>query len=215
MDNQTREARKMTKELPFKERFINFWFYNKWIVLGIVFAIAVVVFTVYEVNNIQDYDALVAVYTGDAMTEETAWKLETALTPYCNDVNEDGLVTLSVTPISGSRKNGSEEAVAVETRIMSELNSGSNDIYIVDQEYLDFLMDDVYAECFSVVYPLNENEAFMQELGVSGELYLLVRDFYDSHQGNADKRAAYNNAIAIYQGISGNDVSEDSGDVND
>lgn len=203
MDNQAREAREMTKQLPFKERMINFWFYNKWIVLGVVAAIFVIVFTIYEINNTPSYDALVAVYTSSAMPDETVSKLNAALSEYCNDVNEDGQVSVSITPMSGNRQDGSEESVAVETRIMSELNSGDNDIYIVDQDYYDFLTGDVYGECFSQTYRFDPSSPLMQDLGYEGNLYLLVRDFYPSHEGKADKRAAYNNAVAIYQGIAG------------
>ncbi len=203
MDNQAREAKEMTKQLPFKKRLINFWFYKKWVVIAIIFVILTIALTIYEITNVPAYDALVAVYTGDAMPEETAAKLRAELQEFSNDINEDGQISVSVTPMSGSRDDGSEEAVAVETRLMSELNSGSNDLYIVDREYYDFLMDNDYGECFSHVYPLNENGPLMERLGLSGEYYLLVRDLYPAHEGKADKRAAHNNAVAIYENIAG------------
>lgn len=203
MDSQAREAREMTKQLPFKKRLINFWFYNKWIVAGVILVILTIALTIYEVTNVQSYDSLVAVYSGDAVPEDVAGKIQAELTEYCNDVNQDGNISVSVTPMSGSRDDGSEEAVAVETRLMSELNSGTNDIYIVDKEYYDFLMDNDYAECFSQVYPLNENGALMEKMGLSGEYYLLVRDLYPAHEGKADKRAAHNNAVAIYEHLAG------------
>ena len=210
MDNQAREAKEMTKQLPFKKRLINFWFYRKWVVIAIIFVILTIALTIYEITNVPAYDALVAVYTGDAVTEETAAKLQAELQEFSNDVNEDGQVSVSITPMSGSRDDGSEEAVAVETRLMSELNSGSNDLYIVDREYYDFLMDNDYGECFSHVYPLNENGPLMERLGLSGEYYLLVRDLYPAHEGNADKRAAHNNAVAIYENIAG--IAQPPGD---
>ena len=210
MDNQAREAKEMTKQLPFKKRLINFWFYRKWVVIAIIFVILTIALTIYEITNVPAYDALVAVYTGDAVTEETAAKLQAELQQFSNDINEDGQISVSVTPMSGSRDDGSEEAVAVETRLMSELNSGSNDLYIVDREYYDFLMDNDYGECFSHVYPLNENGPLMERLGLSGEYYLLVRDLYPAHEGKADKRAAHNNAVAIYENIAG--IAQPPGD---
>ncbi len=210
MDNQAREAKEMTKQLPFKKRLINFWFYRKWVVIAIIFVILTIALTIYEITNVPAYDALVAVYTGDAMPEETAAKLQAELQEFSNDINEDGQISVSVTPMSGSRDDGSEEAVAVETRLMSELNSGSNDLYIVDREYYDFLMDNDYGECFSHVYPLNENGPLMERLGLSGEYYLLVRDLYPAHEGKADKRAAHNNAVAIYENIAG--IAQPPGD---
>lgn len=210
MDNQAREAKEMTKQLPFKKRLINFWFYRKWVVIAIIFVILTIALTIYEITNVPAYDALVAVYTGDAMPEETAAKLQAEFQEFSNDINEDGQISVSVTPMSGSRDKGSEEAVAVETRLMSELNSGSNDLYIVDREYYDFLMDNDYGECFSHVYPLNENGPLMERLGLSGEYYLLVRDLYPAHEGNADKRAAHNNAVAIYENIAG--IAQPPGD---
>lgn len=210
MDNQAREAKEMTKQLPFKKKLINFWFYRKWVVIAIIFVILTIALTIYEITNVPAYDALVAVYTGDAMPEETAAKLQAELQEFSNDINEDGQISVSVTPMSGSRDDGSEEAVAVETRLMSELNSGSNDLYIVDREYYDFLMDNDYGECFSHVYPLNENGPLMERLGLTGEYYLLVRDLYPAHEGKADKRAAHNNAVAIYENIAG--IAQPPGD---
>ena len=210
MDNQAREAKEMTKQLPFKKKLINFWFYRKWVVIAIIFVILTIALTIYEITNVPAYDVLVAVYTGDAMPEETAAKLQAELQEFSNDINEDGQISVSVTPMSGSRDDGSEEAVAVETRLMSELNSGSNDLYIVDREYYDFLMDNDYGECFSHVYPLNENGPLMERLGLTGEYYLLVRDLYPAHEGKADKRAAHNNAVAIYENIAG--IAQPPGD---
>ncbi len=203
MDSQAREAREMTKQLPFKKRLVNFWFYNKWVVVGVIFVILTIAMTIYEITNVQSYDSVVAVYTGDAVPEDTAGKIQAELSEYCNDVNQDGDISVSVTPMSGSHSRLSEEAVAVETRLMGELNAGTNDIYIVDKEYYDFLMDNDYGDCFSNVYPLNENGALMEKMGLSGEYYLLVRDLYPADDGKADKRAAHNNAVAIYEHLAG------------
>lgn len=203
MDSQAQEAKKMTKELPFKERLVNFWFYRKWFVVAALLIVFTIVLTVYEITNVEPYDVLVAVYTGDAVTEDVAGNIRNEITEYCNDVNQDGVKSVSVTPMSGSREDGSEEAVAVETRLMSELNSGSNDLYIVDKEYYNFLMKDDYAECFSHIYPMGENAPLMERLGLSGEYYLMVRDLYPADDGKADKRAAHNNAITIYEHMAG------------
>lgn len=203
MDRQAREAKKMTKELPFKERLINFWYYKKWWVISAVAIVLVLIMTVYEISTTPQYDALVGIYTESLASEEVVSNIENAFAEYSNDINEDGSVTVSATSVAASRQYANEEATAAETKIMSELNSGTNDIYVVDKAYYDFLMGGVYAECFGEEYDLSLNPEFMEKIGYSGELYLLVRDLYPSDEGDINKRASYNNAIAIYYGVAG------------
>ncbi len=203
MDRQAREAKQMTKELPLKERLINFWYYKKWWVISAVAIILVLIITVYEISTTPQYDALVGIYTEGLASDEIVTNIENAFAEYSNDVNEDGSINVSATSAAASRQYASEDATAVETKIMSELNSGTNDIYVVDKAYYDFLMGDIYAECFCVEYDLSSNPEFMEKIGYSGELYLLVRDLYPSDEGDINKRASYNNAMAIYYGIAG------------
>ena len=66
---------------------------------------------------------------------------------FANDVNDDGVVTISLTPMIASREEESDEFVAVQTRLMSELDSGDNMIFIVDKPYRDYLMSGNNADC--------------------------------------------------------------------
>ena len=203
MDRQAKEAKEMTKNLPFAERLVNFWYYRKWVVVGVVAAVLVILLTIYEITNTPQYDLLAGMYLENAVADETVDTVTQELVQYSNDVNEDGDITVSVTPMTASRQYDNEDAVAVQTRIMGELNSGDTMLYIADQAYYDFLMESEYYECFSHVYDLSGNADFTEKVGYNGNLYLLVKDLYPSEEGDANKRAAHNNAVAIYMGIAG------------
>lgn len=208
MDRQAMEAKEMTKNLPFKERFINFWYYRKWLVIGIVAAVLIVALTIYEIFNVPQYDLYAGMYLEHAISDEGIDALITDMTQYSNDVNGDDRVTISMTPMIANTESETEELAAVQTRLMSELNSGDNMMFIVDQGYYDFLMNGDYRESFKYEFALSSVPELAEKVGYSGELYVLVKDLYPSEENNADKRLQHNNAIAIFSGISGHPIEE-------
>ena len=76
MDKQTKEAREMAKQLPFKEKISHFWEYHKLHVFFAVVALILVGTTVIQVSNREKYDLEIAYYGGMYFTEEQAVKLE-------------------------------------------------------------------------------------------------------------------------------------------
>ena len=147
MDRDAREAKAMTKELPVKDRMANFWYYKKWWIIGIAAALIVVAITVFEIVNTPQYDLYVGYYSETAVSDETVNRIKETMLDFANDVNDDGVVTISLTPMIASREEESDEFVAVQTRLMSELDSGDNMIFIVDKPYRDYLMSGNNADC--------------------------------------------------------------------
>ena len=202
MDRDAREAKAMTKELPVKDRMANFWYYKKWWIIGIAVALIVVAITVFEIVNTPQYDLYVGYYSETAVSDETVNRIKETMLDFANDVNDDGVVTISLTPMIASREEESDEFVAVQTRLMSELDSGDNMIFIVDKPYRDYLMSGNNADCFDYELDLNTNPVIMEKIGYSGDLYLLVKSLYERESGDFKKRASHNNAVTIYEAFS-------------
>ena len=125
----------------------NFWYYKKWWIIGIAAALIVVAITVFEIVNTPQYDLYVGYYSETAVSDETVNRIKETMLDFANDVNDDGVVTISLTPMIASREEESDEFVAVQTRLMSELDSGDNMIFIVDKPYRDYLMSGNNADC--------------------------------------------------------------------
>lgn len=102
----------------------NFWYYKKWWIIGIAAALIVVAITVFEIVNTPQYDLYVGYYSETAVSDETVNRIKETMLDFANDVNDDGVVTISLTPMIASREEESDEFVAVQTRLMSELDSG-------------------------------------------------------------------------------------------
>ncbi len=210
MDRDAKEAKEMTKSLPFKERLENFWYYKKWWVIAAVAAVVVIAITVYEIATMPQYDLVVGYYSENGISEESLAKLKNTLAQYSQDINNDGQVTISITPMEARFDIDSEELAAVETRLVSELMNGDNMLYICDQAYRDYLMSGNNAECFEEEFDMADRPHLKQEIGyVDDTLYVLRKELYEREEDNADKRMAHNNAATVFEGIRGNISAED------
>lgn len=204
MDKQTQEARELTKSLPFKERAQNFWYYKKWWVISAIALVIVTVVTIYEISVLPQYDLYVGYYSERPISDESLTKLKGILASYATDANDDGQVTISLTPMQANRETESEQLTAVQTRLIGELNSGENMLYICDKSFREFLMTGNNAECFVDEFNMNENPALKEEIGyIDDTLYVLLKELYPREEDNPKKRMEHNNAVNIIYALKG------------
>ncbi len=209
MDKDAQVAKEMTKNLPFKKRIVNFWYYKKWWVIAAVAAVVVIAITVYEIVSMPQYDLIVGYYSESGISDESVEKLKNTIAQYAQDINNDGRVTISITPMEASLDSETDELVAVETRLMSELTAGDNMLYICDKAYRDYLMSGDNAECFEAEFNMADRPELKQEIGyIDNTLYVLLKELYEREEDDADKRMAHNNAKTIFEGICGNISAE-------
>lgn len=209
MDRDAQVAKEMTKNLPFKERLANFWYYKKWWVIAAIAAVIVIAITVYEIATMPQYDLIVGYYSETGISDESLEKLKNTLAQYSQDINNDGKITVSITPMQASRESETDEQAVVETRLMSELTGGDNMLYICDQAYRDYLMNGDNAECFEAEFNMAEHPELKQEIGyIEDTLYVLLKELYEREEDNSDKRMAHNNAATVFEGICGNISAE-------
>lgn len=205
MDKDAREAKEMTKQLPFKKRLSNFWYYKKWWVISCVAVVLVIALTIYEITAMPSYDLTVGYYSENDISDESVEKLKSELAQFAHDINEDGRVIISMTPMQAKADGSSDDLTAVQTRIMSELESGNNMLFICDKAYRDFLMSGNNAECFEEVFDMSVRPELKERIGFTDDtLYVLRRTLYEREEDDAKKRMEFNNARTVYEGICGN-----------
>lgn len=209
MDKQTQEARELTKSLPFKERVQNFWYYKKWWVVAAIVFVAVASLTVYEISVMPQYDLYVGYYSESPISDESLSKLKEILADYAIDTNEDGQVTISITPMQASRESENEQLTAVQTRLISELTSGENMMYICDKSYRDMLMTGNNAECFEDEFNMADNPTLKQKIRyIDDTLYVLLKEVYEREESDPKKRIEHNNAVNIVYALRNVNFSE-------
>ncbi len=202
MDKDAREAKKMTKELPFKERLSNFWYYKKWWVISAVAAVIVIAITIYEITAMPSYDLVVGYYSESGISEESVDKLKSELAQYATDINDDGRIIISLTPIQAVIDMGGDDYVAAETRLMSELESSDTMLFICDRAYRDMLMSGDNAECFEEEFNMADRPELKEIIGYPDDtLYVLRRTLYPREENDSNKRLEHNNAATVFEGI--------------
>lgn len=205
MDKDAREAREHTKSLPLKERLINFWYYKKWWVIAALAAVVVIAITIYEITSMPSYDLVVGYYSEKGISDESLNKLKAELSQYATDINDDGQVIISITPMQADRSAGGEDYSAVETRLMSELESGDTMLFICDKAYRDLLMSGDNAECFDEEFDMAVRPELKERIGyLDNTLYVLRKTLYEREEDDAGKRLEHNNARNVFEGICGN-----------
>lgn len=202
MDKDTREAKEMTKNLPLSKKISNFWYYKKWWVVTAFAAVIVIIITIYEITTMPQYDLTVGYYSEFGISDAGLEKLRSLVTEYALDANDDGAVTVSITPMQAGFEDGSEESVAAETRLMSDLTAGDTMLFICDKPYRDYLMSGNNEECFKDEFAMSENPNLKEIFGYTeDDLYVLLKDLYERDEDDKDKRIEHNNAAIVFEGL--------------
>ncbi len=203
MDKQAREAREAYKQLPFKKRLENFWYYYRWALLGGIFVIVVLCFTISECAKRIPEDLTVSYYSESAISQETVSRMQTLFGASVEDLDGDMQRYVSVSPISGKIDEMSEQAMAVQQKFQVELAAGAAGAFVFDQGYYDRMMN-FYPEIIEKSVDMTQNAELKELLKLGDEpLYYIVRTLYANEQEKEKNIQLHDNACKVYDVITG------------
>ncbi len=204
MDNQTREARKQTKELSFNEKMENFWYYNKTkIVIGVVFLV-VAITTMIEFTNMTEYDMTVSYYSTTPISDEGVEAVKDILRNEIIDINDNVTVDLSIIPTYADLESVDEQTKAVLMKLQAELAAGNSTGYLLDEDYKNILEKN-FSDTIEKVLDITEVDEITEKLGLNNDekLYWVTRQVYLEEQQDEQKLKEHENALRIQKFLEG------------
>lgn len=203
MDKQAREAREAYKQLPFKKRLENFWYYYRWALIGGIFLIVVLCFTISECAKRIPEDLTVSYYSESAISQEVVSRLQTLFGASVEDLDGDMQRYVSFAPISGKIDEMSEQAMAVQQKFQVELAAGAVATFVFDQGYYDRMIN-LYPEIVEKSIDMTQNAELKELIQLGDEpMYFVVRSLYANEQGKEKSEKMHENALRVYDMIAG------------
>ncbi|MBQ5810427.1 MAG: hypothetical protein IIW23_02480 [Clostridia bacterium] len=175
----------------FKEKLANFWYHNKWGVLGAAAVALVLTICVVQFITKPKYDCRVVVYLGSFMDKAASDKLGEELEKYCPDVNGDGEVNVLIIDCcvySGMQTNQMKNTL---DRVQAQLMDPQTTMFIVDDNTIKQL-DNTASELFIngdlpalsgrgvnlATTPIGEEIKKADSVGtIKGNFYIAARNF--------------------------------------
>lgn len=141
MDAEGKRAREQMKQLPFKEKLKNFWFYYK--IHMAVAILAVLVFGTAVVQCVRqvDYDLTVMYFGCNQVDPARVEALEKFLNSHSVDVTDNGKVE-TVMPVYVGDINAevkTAETSALLVKLQAEIVSNINPAFIMDKAFKNFV----------------------------------------------------------------------------
>lgn len=183
-----------------KEWWDYFWYYYKWRVILIAFAILCVVFTVAQCAMREKYD-LTVTYAGHMMySEEEINRLTAGISEYIDDVDGNGEKSVFFQQLNFMDTMGSEEYdYASQSKLDLEFHNEQSFLFLYDEKELQNMLGRDYAD--EIYVPVSEwaqdadgdleyavslkDSAFFAENNIySEDLYLVVRRNYKDDKKN-------------------------------
>lgn len=199
----------------FKEKSVNFWFYNKFTVLGTVFLIIVLAVGIVQCNSRVDYDLSITLYTATPFGDEQTDKISEYFEKYCQDVNGDGVVKICTINCSYADGGNRELTQAKDTKLQS--------ILVSEPEAMLFIVDDTTLSRLNAIptktplfseEPITLGVTFCKTIGVdtttgtSGKIMIVRRNISKTTMQNNKKAAAcYEAAGALLEKLGSNITS--------
>lgn len=156
-----------------KDWWGHYWHYYKFhITLGLILLAGVVYLVLALVNKI-DYDLSVEIVTTNYyLTPDETEQLHTRIDSVAQDVTGNNKIDVEyqndVFSASETNMNDIQQNNAVITRIMAEVETGAKQLYIVDKEIADYLID------FECLLPVSEWAGEIPEERIYKEHLVLV-----------------------------------------
>ena len=209
MDKQTKEAREMAKQLPFKEKISHFWEYHKLHVFFAVVALILVGTTVIQVSNREKYDLEIAYYGGMYFTEEQAVKLEEYIEQYIDDIDGNGEINVNVNVVTAEAPGMTgaqltEYQAAVGQKFSAEIAARMYDAYIFDEAYFEYAGPDSDYGIIESSFDMSQIQE-MQELLRVGDvpLYWCTCSLRPSEVRADEAKLKYDNALKAQKAVQG------------
>ncbi len=122
-----------------REKWKNWWYYQKGYLLIAAIAVAVVVYAVFSAVTQPKPDYSIAVLSSFTLPDEVTSALEEHLSRYVDDRNHNGKAEVKVVNYTFSDVSSPEANQASFVRFAGDAENGDVMIYLCDQEALDWL----------------------------------------------------------------------------
>ena len=133
----------------------HFWMYYKWHTIVICFVIIAIVTTIYQKMTEPKFD-ITMVYAGaDYISDESIDNISNLLTPFCEDVNQNGEQLLSFATLNIAEENSDPQyAMAMSMKLQLALSEDESYLFILDESILTQFAGETADEC--VYRPLSQ-----------------------------------------------------------
>lgn len=127
-----------------KEKWDNFWYHYRWTVLAVGFFVVAVSFLTIQALTREKYDTTLMLGNYTYFSQEQLDSITDSFSKYIKDVDGDGKKSVSIFQAKYIAEGSDEEATGVESsmhaRIITEIASGQNNIFIMEKELLEPLI---------------------------------------------------------------------------
>lgn len=135
-----------------KQKLSNFWFYNRWIVIGIIVTAVLAAVFIKDIILQEKPDYQIGVVAPYMISEGSLGALEAAVKPYIDDRNGDGKVVISI----NSYTIATEEASIVDPNMqMAGMTRFSGDLQLCET-MIYLLSDPTYYQKVSEAFQLSD-----------------------------------------------------------
>lgn len=133
------------QEIPvsFKEKIQNFWYHYKWTTIVVTFFAIAIGFLTYQAVTTEKYDTTIMICSNTFFSDEDLNSVAENFGEYIGDVDKNGKVSVGVVQSSYNEALQNDGYIgldeAMKARIMAEIASGENCIFVVENSVLDYL----------------------------------------------------------------------------
>ncbi len=119
----------------------NFFYHYKWMMFGVIFAVALTTFLVVQTVSREKQDLYVLVISNSSSTTSELYSklddIEIALERYCPDFDGNGNIHVGINFIDLAKSGGmSEYSDAQEQKFSAELFTGDSQLYLTDKQII-------------------------------------------------------------------------------
>lgn len=172
MKNETPLQAAMPKTIDGKIK--NIWYHDKWIILGVMATIAVIVFLCVQCTQKEKYDLEAVAYTYTYITDNQLEIIVNDLEKYCEDIDGDGKANLFAVNCSFEKNSPTATATteySSSTKVQALLAADKQAlVFITDEESYEFLngiSEDGLFEGKTVKLPESLYEKVEKETGLA------------------------------------------------
>lgn len=206
MDKQAREAKKMAKDLPLKEKISYIWMYYKWWIIGILAVVIAVGGTAHEIITRPKYDVEIAFYTDKPISDETITSMEEYFSQFVDDVDNDGQKSVKIYNSSLSiAGNDASMKMAMQTKFTAELAAKSYPVYLFDETFAEIIKQDSYKDSFDELIDISSYDELKERFGIKdGEhIYWGARALFQTEENDQKRQTEYAMVKSIENGAFG------------
>ncbi len=148
-----------------KGRWENFWYHYKWVMIGVLFAVAVAVVLIVQAVTKTKPDYIVCMVTQQELSLSATDRLQAEFAAVGKDRNGDGEVVVKLQVLNVSSETGSQYALTNRQAVTAHIAARDVFLFAFDPEYYTNILEPVMEEGVSFFVPLATGTAGISEDG--------------------------------------------------